>query len=327
MNKFQIGDKVVPVNLSVYESWDLSQWLDCNFSIQHFFKENGYLFVKEISPNGRIICSEKLEPGGFNDPFKPSDLIPYVEPSKFNVGDKVITSTTRYSFNPGKQGVIVNIDPDGTGVWVEFPDEIKSPSAKWNELYPNKQNKGCWIMNESLEPYVEPKAKPQLKIGDRVKVVADTFPWRSGDLIGKTGTICNKPFSAKDIYGINFDEDILGHDCKGTCERGHGFNLPAADLELLKPSFGCKPINHAPENETALKFMGRLTPDGPRIKERYIFNGPATICIITYDGKQFKGVAKCNPKDAWSTAAGQTIAMERASIELSKYRIAQAANR
>lgn len=67
-----------------------------------------------------------------------------------------------------------------------------------------------------------------------------------------------------------------------------------------------------------------LLPEHNIINSKTIFNGPATICILSYDNKQFKGVAKCNPADTYNENIGQLIATERASIELSKYRITQA---
>lgn len=61
------------------------------------------------------------------------------------------------------------------------------------------------------------------------------------------------------------------------------------------------PKNRAPENKSFVDYS-----------ERYIFNGPATICIIENSLGKFKGVAKCSPADEWDEVIGKELAFWRA---------------
>lgn len=46
-----------------------------------------------------------------------------------------------------------------------------------------------------------------------------------------------------------------------------------------------------------------------------IINGPATIVIITNNGKKYKGVAKCAPDDVFDVEKGHAIALRRAQMK------------
>lgn len=43
-----------------------------------------------------------------------------------------------------------------------------------------------------------------------------------------------------------------------------------------------------------------------------IYNGPATICIINLEGKDYKGIARCAPDDTFNERFGQRLAEVRA---------------
>lgn len=66
------------------------------------------------------------------------------------------------------------------------------------------------------------------------------------------------------------------------------------------------PQYHAPQNysccETVVNQYDRKT----------IYNGPATICIINLEGKDYKGIAKCAPDDTFDEEFGKALAEIRA---------------
>jgi hypothetical protein len=66
------------------------------------------------------------------------------------------------------------------------------------------------------------------EIGDRVQTIKD---WACKKLTGKKGTIVKVPGSGT-MYGIEFDENIRGHDCDGKAKMGHGFWLTGDYFEL-----------------------------------------------------------------------------------------------
>lgn len=64
-----------------------------------------------------------------------------------------------------------------------------------------------------------------------------------------------------------------------------------------------------------LRIPSNCCPENMTIEEddaTYIFNGPATICIVRYGDFAFKGVAKCNPADVWDEDTGRAWAYMRA---------------
>ena len=88
-NKFKVGDKVVPLDKTVYASFE--QWKYVNNYVARFFNRNGYIVINKIN-EGLFTCGDDddLDYGDF---FNKSDLIPYIEETKdydFKVGDKVV---------------------------------------------------------------------------------------------------------------------------------------------------------------------------------------------------------------------------------------------
>ncbi len=69
------------------------------------------------------------------------------------------------------------------------------------------------------------------------------------------------------------------------------------------------PKYHAPQNysccETVVNQYDRKT----------IYNGPATICIINLEGKDYKGIARCAPDGTFNERFGQRLAETRALIK------------
>jgi hypothetical protein len=214
----------------------------------------------------------------------PPKLIP-----KFKVGDKVVPISKSVGcslehsddWEEGKeQGYLFmkTICPE--------TDKGIKLLGHWCAASMEKSSSSCFLESD-LIPYVEPKSKPRgFKVGDRVRVVSDTEHW-GYKFIGETGAICVIGSNC----GINFDKNLDGHSCNGNCETGHGFYLPFADIKLITPSSNLCPAPHT---------------------EKYIYNGPATVCIIEQDGKQYKGVVKCYYKDIWSEQIGRQEAYKKA---------------
>ena len=64
----------------------------------------------------------------------------------------------------------------------------------------------------------------EFKIGDRVGVRPE-YGWIGGDDVSPDdlfGTICSLHSNGLD-YGIEFDRDVGGHTCRGTCRYGRGW--------------------------------------------------------------------------------------------------------
>lgn len=147
---------------------------------------------------------------------------------------------------------------------------------------------GDFFLESDLRPYVEPKAEKQpapqeprpFKVGDKVKIVNESHGW-AGVSYGDIGTI--EKISSGGTYEllVKTFSDHKTWSCRAHC------------IELL-------PSNLCPTPHT----------------EKYIFNGPATVCTITQDGKHYKGVAKCAPSDTFDEAEGKRIAYERAKAEM-----------
>lgn len=54
----------------------------------------------------------------------------------------------------------------------------------------------------------------KLKVGDRVKMVLPKFDEEA--LLGETGKVIAFEY---DLIGVEFDNNILGHDCLGSWQR------------------------------------------------------------------------------------------------------------
>jgi hypothetical protein len=84
-------------------------------------------------------------------------------------------------------------------------------------------------------PFAEPKF--EYFIGQRVVLIADYPDGNQELVVGKTGTVCNTPYRSRgDVWvPIRFDErHRRGHDCNGTCERGHGWSTPSRFLAPIE---------------------------------------------------------------------------------------------
>ncbi len=176
-----------------------------------------------------------------------------------------------------------------------------------------------------------PKSPPKYKHGDKVVPVDKTTlnlygdPYVSnikGDIHWEKSKKRGYFFAGPVDERASKVNGCIVYEC-GYTEDGIGNYYRESDLRpCVEPE---KPINHAPENKTKkgviFSFPGHIP-----VQTELVFHGPTTIRIFHYDNISFKGIAKCAPDDSFNEALGNVIATERASIKLSKYRIAQATN-
>lgn len=116
--------------------------------------------------------------------------------------------------------------------------------------------------------------KRKFKVGDRVKCVRATDG--KTKTVGKYGVVKTVGY----YIGVEFDEDIDGHDCSGTCKKFHGWGCLPDTLELVT-------------KETIVIYR----------------KGDEVIALDKGSGKT--GVAKCGSKDTFDFATGAKIAFER----------------
>lgn len=78
--------------------------------------------------------------------------------------------------------------------------------------------------------------KNKFHVGDRVMITNEAVVYISNHLVDpfSVGTICNVPNQPHNFVGVEFDTDIKGHDCEGTCKPGHGWFVIAEDLVYLE---------------------------------------------------------------------------------------------
>jgi hypothetical protein len=180
-----------------------------------------------------------------------------------------------------------------------------------------RDGEGDYYTESDLRPYVEPP-KRKFKVGDIIKgnAISKLYYYYTNSDMTKGEVI-----EVKD--GGKILIKILEHKCITHIDSTI-YDVEEKYFDLVdEPKKEAKPINHCPQDK-ATSGHGVTLPDFIHVPIKIIHNGPATICVLSYDGKQFKGTAKCNPADTYDEATGQIIACERATIELSKYRIAQA---
>lgn len=262
--------------------------LTANIGEEITIHENGKEFTCKIT----AIKEEKPEP-------------------KFKPGDKVVPVSKTVK-NPGGPSKFLN-SPEKDPCWMSAKKKcgyltvqrIKGEDfteANGQYVY----DCGNYYAESDLIPYAEPKP-PTFKVGDRVRVKADLIAGKdyNGDcrfdgsmnvFKGKAATI-TKPC-----------------DCGKDCGF---FYLDITNSWVFSPSMleHLPIINHCPEPKT---IENRVRADG--LPRKYIFNGNATVCIITLNGKQFKGIAKCAPNDEWNEQFGMDLAYTRARISLWKDR-------
>lgn len=119
----------------------------------------------------------------------------------------------------------------------------------------------------------------KFKVGDRVICKGD---YDNKNIVGKVGTV--KIVHSECNIGIEFDTDINGHTCSGTCESGHGYFVPEAFLMKLKD-------NH--------KIV--ITTDGIRTLAR-LYEGDKVIKSTQ---------ATCSPDDTFNFDYGAKLAFNR----------------
>lgn len=66
-------------------------------------------------------------------------------------------------------------------------------------------------------------------IGDRVESIRDL---NQNITRGMTGTVCRA--GRRYSVGVCWDEYVVGHDCDGCCEMGHGWYVKCEDIELIQ---------------------------------------------------------------------------------------------
>ena len=71
--------------------------------------------------------------------------------------------------------------------------------------------------------------KVPFEVRDRIYVHNCT--WKES-LNGKYGTIV---YISNSDYGVEFDEDVGGHNCSGHAEYGHGYWMGYTEIHLLEP--------------------------------------------------------------------------------------------
>lgn len=293
--RFAVGDKVVPVSKSKGDSFET--WSK--------YRKKDFVTVQQLPPNRHgdvYVCN--------GDFFLESDLRPYVEPPKFKfaVGDKVRAIAETNGWGEVKKG--------DTGTITHTPDthpckdEYEHYKDRYRVDFPAQKE---WDgKEECFELFTEPEPPARkFKVSDRVRV-------RSWEEMLKE-------------FGLDDDGDISipGEPCfnramqylcgrKFTVTKTAGIGVEGLDsgvwsitvsmLELL-------PINHCPENKTIEDTCVGTIDRFPR---KFIFNGNKTTCIISLDGKWYKGTAKCAPSDKWDETLGAELAYARARIALWK---------
>ena len=132
-----------------------------------------------------------------------------------------------------KDGKIKEMEREGLEKWFSIPKDwkfgmIKDFMDKFNHIKITEQDNREQAIYARMAKVKRPKPK-EFKVGARVKVIDSILRPR---WIGKLGTIC-APLSKDGLCGINFDEDVGGHDCGELCEFGHGYWMLPKEAELI----------------------------------------------------------------------------------------------
>ena len=91
---------------------------------------------------------------------------------------------------------------------------------------------------------------------------------------------------------------LLIRDLPEKVESKPEFKFKIGDIET--------PKYHAPQNYSCCEIVVN------QYDRKTIYNGPATICIINLEGKDYKGIAKCAPDDTFDEEFGKALAEIRA---------------
>ena len=186
--------------------------------------------------------------------------------------------------------------------------------ADWLDATTAEERKRLAALIRDFPEKKEKKTKPKFAVGDKVMPVskslvgggyADSLEesvWEEGK---KQGYLFVTTIVKEGVYKC---DDVMSN------MSGDAF-LESDLIPYVEP----KPTPIYSNRTETVEYL-EIETDNIKI----VYNGPTTICIINYDGKEFKGIAKCNPADTYNENIGRVIATERASIQLSEYRIAQA---
>lgn len=70
--------------------------------------------------------------------------------------------------------------------------------------------------------------------GDRVYALWDNPSGNRSIQAGYTGTVVDVYPDPEDPIGVRWDEEIIdGHNCDGSCEKGHGWYVRAEAIEFI----------------------------------------------------------------------------------------------
>lgn len=227
-----------------------------------------------------------------------SEYLELVKSNSFKVGDhvRVVNYDTSRLIGwgclskcgplDGKTGTVIKLW--GTDAYyVEFNERIDG----------HGDNQQTWIVQQDcLEVIAEKKIPeaPVLKVGDRVQ----PKDWYR--------EACELPGVIRDVtgdgyFGVEFPKKnkvfpSYFWDNKFPSKAGFGYYYSIAFLDLLPPQ------NLCPKDKTIFAT--------PTVK--YVFKGNKTTCVAVFDGKQYVGVAHCDPADVWDEEVGKSWALGRA---------------
>lgn len=138
---------------------------------------------------------------------------------KFKVGDRALADD---GYVKGT-GTIISIEQDGGVDWcgVEM-DEPYRGSHTLDGRCP--EGRGRWFREEHLRPL-----EHVFKVGDRVAAAVDHPDNNSHIMKGDEGTVC-RVFGGARRVSVEWDEQIGGHSCGGSCPDGYGWNVNVSDL-------------------------------------------------------------------------------------------------
>lgn len=158
----------------------------------------------------------------------------------------------------------------------------------------------------SIRDLPEKKDEAELKVGD--KVVPIGISWGNWTLEKYLNFPSCIPAFLREkgflrVWKFNNDKYYCGTDSFQGLERLDGF----FESELIP--YIETPKYHAPQNYSCREIVVN------QYDRKTIYNGPATICIINLEGKDYKGIAKCAPDDTFNERFGQGLAETRALIK------------
>ena len=150
------------------------------------------------------------------------------------IGDRVEVLRNGNGIDAGTKGTIIEIS--GYIIGVEFDEYEGGHSCG------GKGKKGhCRCINSEFLRKIEEKEVEKMsefKIGDRVEVIGE--PIDGKNLFGEMGKVVafgidfDALFDETDLIGVEFDNNILGHDCCGDGKDGHCWWVGRKYLEKIE---------------------------------------------------------------------------------------------